>query len=401
MRGLKRAAARCVEIPICLGLLATTVTLAAGAEQPSPWSAPARLPAVMMTTYVPTSPNAFGPDEIPPVIQQPTVAPLSVPPEFEDTPPALFEPELDSDDSLAGHHFPPTVPPLWFADVEFLMIRPVLSDAIAFLSGTLDPNTNQLTGTLTTFDYNYEPAARAVFGYRSPETFGGVQFTYWHLAAKTAADFTSTRQDDGYIANAYIPFTPVAVGGPGASIETALQLRLDLYDVEYFRSFASDDDSWYARGSIGVRIANFGQRTSMVASDDTGSIVLDQTIGLGFTGAGPRLALEGRRNLGSNTALYVRGGYALLLGQRNANVDTAFTGQAPSINVDERSARAVTVGDLELGAAWQPLEHCVLSVGWILQGWTNLNGFQQNLNVANNANILALDGLSVRAEVNW
>jgi hypothetical protein len=37
----------------------------------------------------------------------------------------------------------------------------------------------------------------------------------------------------------------------------------------------------------------------------------------------------------------------------------------------------------------------------MLQGWTNLNGFQQNLNLASNANILAVDGLSVRAEVNW
>jgi len=78
-----------------------------------------------------------------------------------------------------------------------------------------------------------------------------------------------------------------------------------------------------------------------------------------------------------------------------------LTGPAPSLNVDERSARAVTVGDVELGAAWRPLDHWVFSLGWMLQGWTNLNGFQQNLNLASNANILAVDGLSVRVEVNW
>jgi len=390
MHAPKRTAVWGVAIAIGWGLTVAVAATTFGADNGSSWLAPARLPPVAMPAYDPAAANYSS-----------TATGLVAPPAI-DGPSAPFEPaSFDPDETIGVRPLPPTVPPLWFAGAEFLMIRPILSDAIAFLSGTLDPNTNQLNGTLTTFDYNYEPSARAVFGYRWPETMGGVQFTYWHLAARTEADFTSTQPDDGYIPNAYIPFTPVAVGGPGASIETALRLRLDLYDMEYFRSFVSDDDSWYARSSIGVRIANFGQRTSMLAIDDMGSLVLDQTIGLGFTGAGPRLALEGRRILGSTAALYVRGSYALVIGQRDAHVDTTSTGQVPAINLDERSARAVTVGDVELGAAWQPLEHCVLSVGWILQGWTNLNGFQQNLNLANNANILAFDGLSVRAEVNW
>jgi len=386
-------------VAVCLRLLLATAAL--GGEQTSPVLALSRLPQVGTPTYYapPQQPVAGA---YPPATQNPLAPSLDGPFAPEELPPQSYQPApFVSDDSLVTHRFPPTVPPFWFAGVEFLMVRPVLSDAVAFLSGELNPNTNQIIGTLTSFDYNYEPSARAVFGYRWPETSSGVQFTYWHLAAKTEVGFVSTRQDVGFIPNAYIPFTPVAAGGPGASIDTSLRVRFDVYDVDFFKSGTTDDGQWYASGSIGVRIANFGQRTTMLALDDTGSLVLDQTIGMGFTGAGPRVGLEGRRNLGWNSALYVRGGLGILLGRREAHVDTILTGPAPSLNVDERSARAVTVGDVELGAAWRPLDHWVFSLGWMLQGWTNLNGFQQNLNLASNANILAVDGLSVRAEVNW
>jgi hypothetical protein len=160
-----RAAAWAVVLAVGCGLTVTAASAACATEHDPSTLAPARLPRVATPAYYPAMTNYPATTGYSAATQYPMAPALAAPPTIEDLPPPSYEPApFDSVDAIDTQPFPPTVPPRWFASAEFLMARPIMSDAVAFLSGVRDPNTNQVIGTVTSFGYNYEPSGRAGFG---------------------------------------------------------------------------------------------------------------------------------------------------------------------------------------------------------------------------------------------
>ena len=179
-----------------------------------------------------------------------------------------------------------------------------------------------------------------------------------------------------------------------------MHLRLNVFDIEFFKPAALNSGRWLLTGSVGARILDFGQSTTTLGTDAT-ALVYQQLQGNAFTGAGPRLGLEAQRNLGSSAALYVRGGYALLVGGHTGTFSADDLVNVNSITIRENLSRTVTVADIEVGGSWRARQNVILSAGWMFQAWTDLGGTGGILNLTDNANILSFDGLVVRAALSF
>lgn len=294
-----------------------------------------------------------------------------------------------------------TIPQRFYAGAELLLVRPHLSEPIAFFAG--DNLGGTATGKMYLFEFNYQASPRVFLGYRNPATGNAVQFTYWHYQGSERLSFDSESADEGFVPNAWLPGAEfVAEGGLGAEIHEELWLRLDLFDIELFTPFVFDDGRWLVTASAGARIADFSQRWDILLIDDSAEVVFDQTLSLGFVGAGPRVGLAARRNIGTRGALYLKGGYAILLGERFGHVEsTPLDEGAPGFSLDENLTRMVTVTDIELGGSWRAWDHVILSAGYMFQAWTDLSGLTSNLNFTSNSNLLTFDGFVARCAVQF
>ena len=107
-----------------------------------------------------------------------------------------------------------------------------------------------------------------------------------------------------------------------------------------------------------------------------------------------------RRNIGTRGALYLKGGYAILLGERSGHVETTLLTEEgfSGFSFDERLTRMATVTDIELGGSWRAREHVIVSAGYMLQIWTDLT---TNLKFTGNSNQFTLDGFVARISLQY
>ncbi|HEY4312680.1 MAG TPA: Lpg1974 family pore-forming outer membrane protein [Pirellulales bacterium] len=291
----------------------------------------------------------------------------------------------------------------YYAGADYLLLRPHFSEPVAFMYG--QGNNGQVSATMSPFDFNYQSSPRVFLGYRSPVTGAGVQFTYWHFQENAGTGFNAVGQNAGFIPNVDIIWELIGQGnnnnnnnGPdfGNQISAQMHLRLNVFDIDFFKPVALGAGRWLLTGSVGARIMDFSQSTNTL-SYDSGTPSFTQFQTNAFTGAGPRATLEARRNFGPRTALYMRGGYGMLLGGHTASYSVDDIINVNSVTIRESLTRMVSVADIEFGGSWRASDRLVLSAGYMFQFWTDLGGTGGILNLTDNSNILSFDGLVTRA----
>ncbi|HZZ72678.1 MAG TPA: Lpg1974 family pore-forming outer membrane protein [Pirellulales bacterium] len=295
----------------------------------------------------------------------------------------------------------------WFGGAEYLLLRTHLSQDTAYLR--LDePNLNPpvfSTSTAINYNWDYASGIRAFVGYRLCDCGGELEFTYFGFndtASAASATGTST-----------VMFTAPNDLSPsnGQTLFASASINLNTFDIDVSKRIPLGNcncccPEWDLKWSAGVRIADVRQSKDRYFSDPNTGVVRLTDYTTRFTGAGPRLGLEGRRYFGDcgNLSLFARGFGSLLLGDFDSR-RTITTTAIPEVDSSiQDQTRIIPVAEIEVGGSWQLSERLLLTGGYLFQAWWDLgqseiytrtgNGFDTALD----SNILSFDGFFVRAE---
>gem|GEM_PF-976426 len=127
-----------------------------------------------------------------------------------------------------------------------------------------------------------------------------------------------------------------------------------------------------------------------------------------FHGFGPRLGLEGERNLGKGMLIYSRGAANFLAGEFHGDYLQTNIAAGSQARLSYDDDRIVSLLELELGVGW---ENCCgnfrVTAGYYIGAWFNslttagfINGVQNN-NFTDVDETLSFDGLTARAEYRY
>ncbi|OAI46724.1 hypothetical protein AYO44_10795 [Planctomycetaceae bacterium SCGC AG-212-F19] len=313
------------------------------------------------------------------------------------------------------------------ADVGFMILKPQWKENPAMFLGT-NTNNDEGPGQLNVaiqqkdFDFHSQFAPSVSLGYIGQGGWGG-RISWWGFAVNTQESQTS---DGINLAAAVSPLQIAELQDElpntdevGSRLVVRGEVRMDVWDVEAVR--AIETGPWSLLASGGVRYAHISQKYNAVARESDEGIFIFS--GHNFNGAGPTLALEGRRLLGS-TGLYLYGKTrgSLLYGtsKQSASIGT-LDAQNNITGVDgtatSRSNGVVPVGELELGAGFQRetrLGMVFLQIGVVGQAWGNIGsaaessgspneelpGRNQNSSV-NHDGALGLIGFTLKTGINY
>ncbi len=300
----------------------------------------------------------------------------------------------------------------WCIGADYLYLRPHFSNGLAFheVTATTTPEESVQTDQAVNFDPIYQSDFRVFAGYHTAcgDEF---RFSYWHIQSNASA--TGTASGDFASGSGTEILAPglTALATDGESITTSTKLHLDMYDFDLLRAADCSDEcdccpQWYIHWLFGVRIADY-QRTLDSTSD------LPETFGqkTTFVGAGPRLGVEARREIGhTKFSLFFSGDAALLLGHFTDSSNLFTPGEIQ--NTVDQSSNATTrvVPNFELagGITYQPFCHTSITAGWMLESFTDIGGGEGEGSMCANCgsfstaltagNITTFEGAFVRLE---
>jgi Legionella pneumophila major outer membrane protein precursor len=300
----------------------------------------------------------------------------------------------------------------WFAGADYRLLRTHFSEAVAFatLTAGAGPQGPDLRVAASELKFDYRSSFAIFAGYHLNDC-SDVRFTYWHLDTSTDVVGAATSPAQVIVD----PFGNIAPFG--TTIDTTATVKLNVYDLEYLRRV--EDPTWPASVmySAGLRFANVNQFYDSTISA-AGFALSDGIFRVNWFGVGPYGSVTGRV-WGPNRQLsaFAKAGGALLVGKNDIVTDVSVTG---AFTGGQSSGRILVVPVLEgeLGTSWTPNDRWRLSIGWLVQAWFDLGvsggtfsgaalpaiGFPPLQNVfggADDSNIMAFDGLFVRAEYNF
>jgi hypothetical protein len=311
---------------------------------------------------------------------------------------------------------------VWYAGGDYLLVRPTFSQNVAYYicatatDTASDPVLSVASATAVQFPYQYRSAYRAFIGYHLWDCGGDILFTYWNLqdSANIVGGPASTSDEASVLFCGQ--FGNMAATA-GQFLAASSEVRADIYDLDFAKSInlggagpcCTSCPRWDLRWSAGVRGAQVSRTdNNEVINPDQSAAAIGQSRAT-FTGAGPRVGLQGRRYLGScgYWSLYARTNMSLLLGTYNQTrtaivegseeVPTTFTTQTDNFR------RMVPVTDIEVGGTWQVTPRLFFSAGWLFQCWWDLGFGETQESVAftplDTSNIMAWDGLFLKGEL--
>ncbi|MBL9123542.1 MAG: hypothetical protein JNG90_07900 [Planctomycetaceae bacterium] len=302
------------------------------------------------------------------------------------------------------------LPQGYYAGAELFFARASGNTPGVFATGTNMNGGSNPNVQVHNFVFDYQASPRLYVGWRSPDTGDAFQFSYWHYDNLATDSFTVTNPNQAFIAINWLGDGDNGFMTVGDTIASHYALNFNVYDIEYFKSLAFAGGRWLITGSAGARIANVDQRiwTDVAGIDQNGGgggggsfQAITYGENLSFLGAGPRLTLEARRNLGAWFSLYGRGGYAILLGAAENNGYMVSQLSPDSFNAYNNGTATVTVADIEFGASWRANDLLVISAGYLFQSWQGLSGNIGQQVVTSGADFISFDGLVVRAVLNY
>lgn len=316
---------------------------------------------------------------------------------------------------------------MWYGSVDYLLMRPRLSQGVAEVRRTLttndnvSPETSTLSDRSVEFPFSYQSAFRASLGYRLLDCGGDLQLSYWRMTS-------DARYSDGPADT--INDNPTLLGqlendpGNDGFLSASTGITANIFDVDFTKclSLGGPQDPcdacfcprWDLRWWAGARVADISRYDNNVTTTPIGSIAPTDRITTGnidarFVGAGPRVGMQGRRYFGPSgfLSLYARASQALLIGDyRMSRIRTTEGDEeigTETLEQFDRFSRMVPVTDIEVGGSWQIAPFTYVSVGYFFQCWWDLGQSEgvigSNFGPLDTANILGFDGLFVRAEL--
>ncbi|NBW95676.1 MAG: hypothetical protein EBR28_02835 [Planctomycetia bacterium] len=283
------------------------------------------------------------------------------------------------------------------AGAEYLLLRPTFSNATA-LYETKTSTTRQLAQTALNYDFGYSSGVRGFIGYRLDDGWM-VRFSYLNIFASSAVSGIASGNWAGGTGTGYLgPYNTSAVVA-GQSISSNAGVNLNVYDLELAGRLnptacgpAEGGSPWDSAAAVGLRFADSSVITNVfndrgaLGQVDNYFVRTSRT----FQGVGPRLALQGRRYLGSQArwSVFASGAASLLVGSVS-NVDTRLrVGDFPSNLQSQREGGPLVVPnlDLSLGATWQIAERTSFSAGWLLMYWGQL-GYSERIATITSTNL--------------
>ena len=311
---------------------------------------------------------------------------------------------------------------LWYGSVDYLLFRPRLSQGVAEVRrfSTSDtstfPGTTTLSDTVIAYPFSYQSGFRAALGYRLLDCGGDIQVAYWRMAnTASVSDGPASTSDSN-------PFIAGNLGNNPGSNEFLLSsttITANIFDVDFAKTISMGGPidpcetcfcpRWDLKFSAGARIADITRTNDNVVTNNSGDALSTGNINARFTGAGPRVGLQGRRYFGQRglTSLYAKASQALLIGDyrmgRQLNVPSDGTTANQITNQFDRFSRMVPVTDIEVGGTWQVAPFTYISAGYFFQCWWDLGQGENiqgtNFGALDSSNILGFDGLFIRGEM--
>jgi hypothetical protein len=316
-------------------------------------------------------------------------------------------PNTTSDSPLTASH--------WFAGADFLFVRPHFSEATAFARGSQSGSGMQVAAQ--DLEFSYSPSFRVFAGYRFDGTGTELQFTYTRLTAHTendAGNFTPGHfavDPFGNIAGVAVVVDPNSAlfGQPlvgGDHIQATADVDVNIFDLDLIKPFVTVCGGWELKYTAGVRVAQIHQLYQSTVTEG-GTFFSGGNYSADFIGAGPRVGMKAERYFGAcrQFSLFADTYGSILVGQYDMHFGQTTTAPAYYATQDTDAIRVLPVAEAEIGAGWSPIPWFDVSAGWLFQVWFDLGASGGNFGgfytVTDNANIMAFEGLFVRAEVRF
>ncbi len=316
-------------------------------------------------------------------------------------------PNTTADSPLSASH--------WFAGADFLYARPHFSEATAFARGTQSASGMQITAQ--DLEFAYSPSFRVFAGYRFDGTGTELQLTYTRLTAHTESDAGNFSPGHfavdpfGNIAGVAVVVDPNSAlfGTPlvgGDHIQATADVDVNVFDLDLIKPFVTVCGGWELKYTAGVRIAQIHELYQSTITE-SGAFFSGGNYSADFTGAGPRVGLKAERYFGAcrQFSLFADTYGSVLVGQYDMHFGQTTTAPVFSATQDTDAIRVVPVAEAEFGGGWSPISWLNVSAGWLFQVWFDLGASGGNFGgfytVTENANIMAFEGLFVRAEVKF
>jgi hypothetical protein len=199
---------------------------------------------------------------------------------------------------------------------------------------------------------------------------------------------------------------------PGQRLFTDFNLTVSTYDIEFIKHIPVGQfdncccPRWDLSWSAGARIADIRRKHTVQQIAPEGGVSEDGQITDDFTGAGPRIGLEGRRYCGpcSPWSVFAKGDLSLLLGTIDITRRLHTTDPETVELQFDKNIRVVPVAEMEVGASYQLAPHTQISVGWLFQAWMDVGAFETASATdcacgTDDANIMSFDGFFGRLEI--
>jgi hypothetical protein len=312
---------------------------------------------------------------------------------------------------------------MWYGSVDYLLMRPRLSQGVAEVrrtlvsgTGTAAPTSSTLNDNSVEFPFRYQSAFRVAIGYRLLDCGGDIQVAYWRMTGNASITDgpANTETDNPFIAG-QLKNNPAN----GQFFAASTGITANIFDVDFAKCLSMGGPCgpcdacycprWDLRWNAGARIADISRFDNNVTSDANGNAVTTGLIDARFVGAGPRVGMQGRRYFGANgcLSLFARANQSLLIGDYRMSRSKITPGDSEvgtvTTNQFDRFSRMVPVTDIEVGGSWQVAPYTYISAGYFFQCWWDLGQSETvigtNFGPLDTANILGFDGFFVRGEM--
>jgi len=213
---------------------------------------------------------------------------------------------------------------------------------------------NRLVGldtvTVTGFDFDSQFVPRLSLGFIG-ESGVGARINWFGFGLSDTSSFTGLGFPDATITAGPLGVFDVNFGDEDVLV-TSAKLHMDVWDFEGVYNFGGNG-TWSGLVAAGVRYAHISQNYNAVDIDEDG---VDEALASGhnFNGAGPTVALQGRRSIGGG-GLYAFGNLrgAVLFGKSKQSALLVEEDLDPVAYAETSYNSVIPVGELEIGAGFR------------------------------------------------
>lgn len=256
----------------------------------------------------------------------------------------------------------------WCGGFDYLLVTPRLSNDRAFQTLTATTTTQLSTQSLhdVNFQYDYDSDYHVFIGYK--RDCEELRFGFWHIQADDNEVGTASGNFAGGAGTQVQGFgtTPLTVAGQ--SVFAASHILMNMYDIDDLHKIeipSNIDLNWF----WGVRGVDYHRSYDALSPFET--VNSDTT----FAGVGPRVGVEGRRQIGcSHFSIYFAADVGVMLGHFKNDGSDLQPGVLQN-TLDQYSTddmRKIENIEMALAISWQPNCCTTVTAGWLFEDFSNM-----------------------------